>query len=59
MYNINISENNAIKSNMIKKVFEKRIWYRIYKERLGEPLIYNLVSLIVLLFGNIIQKINL
>jgi len=43
---------------MWKKLFEKRIWYRLYIERLGEPLIYNFVSLFVLLFGNIEQKIK-
>tara|TARA_B100001093_G_C26827449_1_gene1014675 strand:+ start:1461 stop:2339 length:879 start_codon:yes stop_codon:yes gene_type:complete len=43
---------------MWKKLFEKRIWYRVYTERLGEPLIYNFASLFVLLFGNIEQKIK-
>ena len=43
---------------MWKKLFEKRIWNRIYTERLGEPIIYNLVSLFILLFGNIVQKIK-
>ncbi|SVC67731.1 uncharacterized protein METZ01_LOCUS320585, partial [marine metagenome] len=36
------------------KLFEKRIWYRIYLERLGEPMIHNLVALFILLFGNIV-----
>lgn len=42
---------------MWKKLFEKRISNMLYTERLGEPLIYNLTSLFVLLFGNIEQKI--
>jgi len=43
---------------MWKKLFESRIWNKIYIERLGEPIIYNLVSLFVLLFGNIVKKIK-
>lgn len=43
---------------MFKKLFQLRIWGRIYTERLGEPFLYNLVSLFVVLFGNIMTKIN-
>lgn len=43
---------------MLKKLFLLRIWKRIYLERLGEPFIYNLVSLFYLLFGNFIEKIR-
>jgi hypothetical protein len=40
-----------------KKLLEPRIWRRIYIERLGEPLIYNIASLFVWLFGSVRQKI--
>jgi hypothetical protein len=43
---------------MWKKLFQPRIWRRIYLERLGEPLIYNLVSLLVLVFGSFSKKID-
>ena len=43
---------------MYKKLFELRILKRIYIERLGEPFLYNLVSLWVFFFGNIKQKIE-
>ncbi len=43
---------------MWKKLFLKRIWKRIYIERLGEPIIYNFVSLFYLLFGNFVKKIE-
>jgi hypothetical protein len=39
------------------KLREPRIWRRIYIERLGEPLLYNLASLFVWLFGSVRQKI--
>ena len=31
---------------------------RVYLERLGEPLIYNIISIFVLFFGNFIKKIE-
>ena len=41
-----------------KKLSEPRIWRRIYVERLGEPLIYNIASLFVALFGSVKHKIE-
>jgi hypothetical protein len=41
-----------------RKLFEPRIWKRIYIERLGEPLLYNLVSIFVMAFGSVRQKID-
>ena len=43
---------------MWKKIFLIRIWKRIYIERLGEPIIYNIVSLFYLLFGSFLKKIE-
>jgi hypothetical protein len=43
---------------MLQKLLDPRIWKRIYIERLGEPLIYNLVACFVALFGNITKKID-
>ena len=43
---------------MWKKIFLSRIWKRIYIERLGEPIIYNVVSLFYLLFGSFVKKIE-
>jgi hypothetical protein len=43
---------------MWKKLLQARIWRRIYLERLGEPLLYNLASLIVLIFGTFSKKID-
>jgi hypothetical protein len=43
---------------MLRKLLEPRIWRRIYRERLGEPLIYNVASAFVALFGNIVKKID-
>ncbi len=43
---------------MLKKFFLLRIWRRIYLERLGEPFIYNLISLFYLFFGNFEKKID-
>jgi len=43
---------------MLRKLLEPRIWRRIYIERMGEPLLYNLVSLFVGLFGSIVKKIE-
>lgn len=41
-----------------KKLREPRIWRRVYVERLGEPLIYNVASLFVALFGSVKRKIE-
>lgn len=41
-----------------KKLAEPRIWRRIYVERLGEPLIYNIASIFVGLFGSVQRKID-
>jgi hypothetical protein len=41
-----------------KKLSEPRIWRRIYVERLGEPLIYNIASLFVALFGSASRRIE-
>ena len=43
---------------MLRKLLQPRIWRRIYLERAGEPLIHNIVSMFVALFGNITQKID-
>jgi hypothetical protein len=43
---------------MWKKLLQPRIWRRIYLERFGEPLFYNLVSLVVLIFGTFSKKID-
>jgi hypothetical protein len=43
---------------MWKKLLQPRIWRRIYLERLGEPFFYNLVSLVVLIFGSFSRKID-
>jgi hypothetical protein len=43
---------------LIRKLLEPRIWKRIYRERLGEPLIFNIASLFVAAFGNIVRKID-
>jgi len=45
-------------NRMFLKLANPRIWRRIYLERMGEPLIYNLVSLWVLLFGSFQRKID-
>jgi hypothetical protein len=41
-----------------KKLAEPRIWRRMYIERLGEPLVYNIASIFVSLFGTVKQKID-
>jgi hypothetical protein len=41
-----------------RKLLEPRIWKRIYIERLGEPLIYNIASIFVMMFGSVRQKIE-
>ncbi len=46
-----------MKNKLYKKLFLGRMWGRIYLERLGEPFIYNIVSLFVFLFGTYRKKI--
>ena len=43
---------------MIKKLLQPRIWRRIYLERLGEPIIYNIISIFVFIFGSFTKKID-
>lgn len=43
---------------MLRKLLEPRIWKRVYRERLGEPLIYNIASIPVALFGSVVRKID-
>jgi len=43
---------------MWKKLLQPRIWRRIYLERLGEPFLYNITSILVLIFGSFIKKID-
>lgn len=44
-------------NSLFLKLFNPRILRRIYKEKLGEPLIYNLISIPVLFFGDLRAKI--
>lgn len=41
-----------------RKLFLPRIWKRIYVERLGEPILYNIASLFILMFGSVRRKIE-
>jgi hypothetical protein len=43
---------------MWKKILLARIWKRIYIERLCEPILYNVVSLFIFIFGNFVKKIE-
>ena len=47
-----------MKNKIFLKIFRPYIWKRLYLERLGEPFIYNLISVWYLLFGNFRQKVN-
>lgn len=47
-----------MKNKIFKKLFRFYILKRIYQERLGEPIIYNLVSILVFLFGNFRSKVK-
>ena len=38
----------SMKNKLLKKIYKSRILKRIYLERLGEPFIYNLFSLFVI-----------
>lgn len=42
---------------LIRKIFQRRIWGRIFRERLTEPLHMNILSLFVASFGNTRSKI--
>ena len=43
---------------MWNKILLARIWKRIYIERLCEPILYNVVSLFIFIFGNFVKKIE-
>ena len=47
-----------MKNKIFKKLFRFYILKRIYQERLGEPIIYNLVSVFVFLFGSFRSKVK-
>ncbi len=47
-----------MKNKIFLKIFRLHILKRIYKERLGEPIIYNLVSIFVFLFGDFRAKVK-
>jgi len=47
-----------MQNKMWNKLFERRIWNRIYVERMGEPLVYNIASLFALLGGSVRTKIK-
>ena len=47
-----------MKNKFLLKLFDLRILSRLYNERLGEPLLYNIVSLYFFLFGNFRQKVK-
>lgn len=47
-----------MQNKLYRKLLRRRIWKRIYLERLGEPLFYNVAALGVLLFGTYQQKIR-
>jgi hypothetical protein len=42
---------------LTKRLSQKRIWHRIYRERLTEPLHLNFISLFVYLFGSFRNKV--
>jgi hypothetical protein len=44
-------------SFLLKRLAKKRIWNRIYKERLSEPLHLNFISLFVYFFGSFRRKV--
>jgi len=46
-----------MKSLFLKKLLKPRIWGRIFRERLTEPLHLNLLALLVWLFGSFRQKV--
>ncbi|MBB4611577.1 hypothetical protein [Sphingomonas yabuuchiae] len=43
---------------MLRKLLEPHIWARIWRERAGEPILYNLASIGVAAFGSITRKID-
>ncbi|MEZ4802161.1 MAG: hypothetical protein R2797_05260 [Gelidibacter sp.] len=42
---------------LLKRLSEKRIWRKLYKERLSEPLHLNFIALFVFLFGSFRKKV--
>ncbi|WP_179005531.1 hypothetical protein [Winogradskyella forsetii] len=44
-------------SFLLKRLSQKRIWNRIYKERLSEPLRLNCMSIFVYVFGSFRSKV--
>lgn len=47
-----------MRNKLYKKLLLQRIWRRLYLERLGEPIVYQLASLGALLFGTYKQKVR-
>ncbi len=53
------TEEIRMTNHLFRKLFDRRVLNeRIYRERLSEPLIYNIISIFVLMFGNIAKKID-
>lgn len=46
-----------MQNRMYRKLLSRRIWHRVYLERLGEPFCYNFVAIPVMLFGSYRQRI--
>lgn len=47
-----------MRNKFLLKLFNFRILIRLYNERLGEPILYNIVSVFIFLFGNFRQKVK-
>lgn len=47
-----------MRNRIWNKLLEPRIWRRIYLERMGEPLIYNVASVLAMLGGSVRTKIK-
>ena len=47
-----------MKNSMFKKMFIPYVLKRVYMERLGEPLIYNIISLYYFFFGKFSEKVE-
>ena len=45
-------------SYLLKRLSERRIWHKLYLERLSEPLHLNFISLFVFLFGSFRKKVT-
>ena len=43
---------------LLKRITKPRIWKKLFKERLGEPFIYNFISLFVLISRDFSKKID-